>query len=156
MNDNGILNNGGSSTGSRDSFEDVYKRQALLAQELGMGAKRICILENGDALTYNNKRVTITKGFVPAEPVFVDGFGVGDVGSIVLRDRKILSEAGLIVVVTSIDGSTKRVVSGPDIVSRGFVYVKENEDLIEKARTIAESTLERCADAGTSLSLIHI
>lgn len=126
------------------------KHHALLAQELGMGAKRICILENGDALTYNNKRVTITKGFVPAEPVFVDGFGVGDVGSIVLRDRKILSEAGLIVVVASIDGSTKRVVSGPDIVSRGFVYVKENEDLIEKARTIAESTLERCADAGTS------
>lgn len=126
------------------------KHHALLAQELGMGAKRICILENGDALTYNNKRVTITKGFVPAEPVFVDGFGVGDVGSIVLRDRKILSEAGLIVVVAAIDGSTKRVVSGPDIVSRGFVYVKENEDLIEKARTIAEDTLERCADAGTS------
>lgn len=70
------------------------KHHALLAQELGLPSNHIFILENGDALTYNKKRFSITKGFAPAEAVFVDGLGVGDVGSIVLRDRKMLSEAG--------------------------------------------------------------
>mgnify|MGYP002529510989 CR=1 FL=1 len=79
------------------------KHHALLAQELGLPSNHIFILENGDALTYNKKRFSITKGFAPAEAVFVDGLGVGDVGSIVLRDRKMLSEAGLIVVVAALD-----------------------------------------------------
>ena len=123
------------------------KHHALLAQELGLPSNHIFILENGDALTYNKKRFSITKGFAPAEAVFVDGLGVGDVGSIVLRDRKMLSEAGLIVVVAALDSTTNRVVSGPDIITRGFVYVKENEDLIEKARVIAEKALERCINS---------
>ncbi|MCI8631153.1 MAG: RNase J family beta-CASP ribonuclease [Firmicutes bacterium] len=123
------------------------KHHALLAQELGLAGNHVFILENGDALTYNKKRVSISKGFAPAEAVFVDGLGVGDVGSIVLRDRKMLSESGLIIVVAAIDGVTNRVVSGPDIVTRGFVYVKENEDLIERARVVAERTLDRCAQS---------
>jgi len=123
------------------------KHHALLAQELGLAGNHVFILENGDALTYNKKRVSISKGFAPAEAVFVDGLGVGDVGSIVLRDRKMLSESGLIIVVAAIDGATNRVVSGPDIVTRGFVYVKENEDLIERARVVAERTLDRCAQS---------
>ena len=123
------------------------KHHALLAQELGLPSNHIFILENGDALTYNKKRFSITKGFAPAEAVFVDGLGVGDVGSIVLRVRKMLSEAGLIVVVAALDSTTNRVVSGPDIITRGFVYVKENEDLIEKARVIAEKALDRCINS---------
>ena len=124
------------------------KHHAMLAQELGMPADHIFILENGDILSYRNKKVTVTKNVVPSEAVFVDGFGVGDVGNIVLRDRKMLSESGIIVLVAAIDGATHRVVSGPDIVSRGFVYVRESEDLIEKARAVAEKALERCEEEG--------
>ena len=82
---------------------------------------------------------------VPAGDVLVDGLGVGDVGSIVLRDRKHLSEDGLIVAVCSIDAQSGKVVSGPDIVSRGFVYVRESEALMDEARDLVYNTLEECA-----------
>ena len=86
-------------------------------------------------------------GSVPAGKVYVDGSGVGDVGSIVLRDRKHLSDNGIIVVAVSIDRVSREVVSGPDIVSRGFVYVREAEQLIEEAREIARNVLEECCRA---------
>lgn len=115
-----------------------------IAQSLGLPEDKIFILNNGDVLSYKKNRVEISEGVVPAEAVLVDGFGVGDVGNIVLRDRKMLSESGLIIVVAAIDNATGMVVSGPDIISRGFVYVKENEDLIEHARKVAELALEQC------------
>lgn len=87
-------------------------------------------------------------GTVPSGRVLVDGYGVGDVGSIVLRDRKHLAEDGLIVVVATIDGSNGTLVSGPDIVSRGFVYVRESEPLMDEARKVAREVLEQCAQAG--------
>lgn len=83
-------------------------------------------------------------GDVPAGNVMVDGLGVGDVGSIVLRDRKHLAEDGLIVAVCTIDANSGHVVSGPDIVSRGFVYVRENEALMDEARRLVYNTLEAC------------
>ena len=83
---------------------------------------------------------------VPAGAVMVDGLGVGDVGSIVLRDRKHLAEDGLIIAVCTIEAGSGRVVSGPDIVSRGFVYVRESEALMDEARRLVNSTIEQCAD----------
>ena len=85
-----------------------------------------------------------TKGECEAEGIMVDGLGVGDVGNIVLRDRRLLSESGLIILVASIEKQTNTIVSGPDIISRGFVYVRENEDLIDAACDLAESILIDC------------
>jgi ribonuclease J len=79
---------------------------------------------------------------VPAGKVFVDGYGVGDVGSVVLRDRKHLAQDGIIVVTASVDYETGQLIAGPEVVSRGFVYVKENEELIAQARKVAERSLE--------------
>ena len=124
------------------------KAHADLALELGIPKDNIFLLENGDALEIAQKRPQIKREEAPAGEVLVDGLGVGDVGSIVLRDRKILSESGLIIVVASVDKATKRVVSGPDLISRGFVYVKENEDLLGRAQSVAVKSLERCENSG--------
>ena len=118
------------------------------ARELGIPKDNIFILENGDALEFDQKKANQVKEDAPAGEILVDGLGVGDVGSIVLRDRKILSESGLIIVVASVDKATKRVVSGPDLISRGFVYVKENEDLLGRAQSVAVKSLERCENSG--------
>lgn len=115
---------------------------AGIAQQIGLPAKNTFILANGDMLLLGKSGVRVERECVPAEPVLVDGLGIGDVGSIVLKDRKLLSESGLIIVVVGIDGDTHEIVAGPDIVSRGFVYVRENEDLISDARRNVEKTLD--------------
>ena len=112
------------------------------AEFMGIPAQNIFISEIGKVLEID-KRCAKFNGSVPAGNILVDGSGVGDIGSVVLRDRKILSEDGLVVVVATVDTSSGELVSGPDIVSRGFVYVKESEELVERARRVAESTLMR-------------
>lgn len=116
---------------------------AEIAIDLGMNRKNIFIMENGDCLELNKKSAKMTKDVTSAGAVMVDGLGVGDVGNIVLRDRRMLSESGLIIVVAAIDRVCGEVVSGPDIISRGFVYVRENEDLIYDATQIAKKSLEQ-------------
>ncbi len=121
---------------------------AEIAVNLGMNRKNIFIMENGDCLELNKRSAKMTKEAASAEAIMVDGLGVGDVGNIVLRDRRMLSESGLIIVVAAIDRISGEVVSGPDIISRGFVYVRENEDLIYDATQIARKSLEETTRKG--------
>ena len=118
-------------------------RHAELAQTLGLPKENIFIISSGDVLTLSEEQGRVT-GEVPAQGILVDGLGVGDVGNIVLRDRQLLSENGLIIVVISLEKYSNQLLSGPDIVSRGFVYVRESENLMEEAREVVERALEKC------------
>ena len=121
----------------------MLKVHSKLAQSMGMDAKNIIISDVGKVieLTPNSAKIN---GTVPSGKVFVDGYGVGDVGSVVLRDRKHLAEDGMIVVVVSMSSQDGSVVSGPDIITRGFVYVKESEGLMEELKGVAVHALENC------------
>ncbi|WDV44120.1 ribonuclease J [Clostridiaceae bacterium M8S5] len=119
------------------------KRHAELAKELGMDEENVFIAKNGAVMEFTNEKGRFNSS-VTAGKILVDGLGVGDVGNIVLRDRKHLSEDGLIVIVVTITKEDGKVVSGPDIISRGFVYVRESEDLMDEARSIVKAVLEEC------------
>ena len=121
------------------------KKHAILAQGAGIDEKNIVIADLGGVITISKDEIKVDNS-VQAGQIFVDGLGVGDVGSVVLRDRRHLSQDGLVVVVFSVDRATGEVLSGPDIVSRGFVYVKESEQLIAEARQKARSVLEKYKD----------
>ena len=121
------------------------KKHAFLARQMGIPEENIFIADIGQVLETNNVSMKIT-GTVPAGRVLVDGLGVGDVGSVVLKDRKHLAEDGLIIVAATVRKSDGAIISGIDIVSRGFVYVRESEKLMDEARSIARKTLEeQCA-----------
>lgn len=115
-----------------------------LAIDLGMLPENIFVMSNGDCLELTSKKAVMKEDFAHSDGILVDGLGVGDVGNIVLRDRKLLSVSGLIIVVAAIDRDAHMIVSGPDIISRGFVYVRENEDLICAARDRAAEIIEDC------------
>lgn len=121
------------------------RKHADLAMFLGMERKNIYIGDVGSHIEINENYMREIAP-VPAGKVFVDGLGVGDVGSIVLRDRKHLGQDGLIIIVASLDVYDGHVISGPDIVSRGFVYVRESEGLLEEVRKLSNNILEECAD----------
>ena len=118
------------------------KKHALLAQGAGIDENNIVIADLGGVITVNEDSIRVDQS-VTAGQIFVDGLGVGDVGSVVLRDRRHLSQDGLVVVVFTVDRASGELLSGPDIVSRGFVYVKESEQLIGEARQKARSVLEK-------------
>ncbi len=118
-------------------------KHASLAEQMGIDSKNVLICGNGNVIELTKKEAKVTDT-VPAGRVLVDGLGVGDVGSIVLRDRKHLSDDGIIIIAVSIDSLTREVVSGPDVVSRGFVYVKESETLINEINELVCDILERC------------
>ena len=120
------------------------KKHAQLAVEMGIPEDHIIIGEIGNVIETDGVDMRITSR-VPAGRILVDGLGVGDVGSIVLRDRKHLAQDGLIIVVIAIDKASNIVVSGPDIISRGFVYVRESEELIDEAKQILNDTLAQCS-----------
>jgi ribonuclease J len=121
------------------------KQHANLVRKLGMPNENIFMMENGSVLELGPDSAKIN-GSVSSGRVLVDGLGVGDVGSIVLRDRKLLSQDGLIVVVITTEKESGQIIAGPDIISRGFVYVRESEDLIENAREVIKKALAKCED----------
>ena len=117
--------------------------QREIAVAMGIPKENAFILNSGDVLSLNEERGAITD-HVQVGGLMVDGLGVGDVGNVVLRDRQMLSEAGLIMVVMAIEQETREVVSGPDIISRGFVYMRESEELIEELTDVVRSALDDC------------
>jgi ribonuclease J len=114
-------------------------RHAQLAQSVGVDQKNIFVIENGEVVEFNKNGGQATKKKVPAGYVLVDGLGIGDVGNIVLRDRHIMASDGIFIVILTVDAKTGKVLTSPDIISRGFVYMREAEDLIKKTR---EETLK--------------
>src|SRR5690554_5322325 len=122
-------------------------QHARLAQDLGVPAKNVFIPEIGDVMEFSPGSGAVA-GKVPSGQIFVDGLGVGDVGNIVLRDRKQLAQDGILIVVITMDKEKKQVLAGPDIISRGFVYVRESEDLIAEARQRVQSILVKCTKEG--------
>lgn len=123
------------------------KAQAKIARELGIDKENIFILHSGDVLEISEERAEVT-GKVPVGAILVDGLGVGDVGNVVLRDRQHLAEDGILIVVLALDSYNSQLVSGPDIVSRGFVYVRESDELLEEARLLVDSAVMGCLDKG--------
>lgn len=121
------------------------KAHAELAQLMGIPKENTLILSSGDVLEISPERASLV-GKVQAQGIMVDGLGVGDVGNIVLRDRQHLSENGLIIIVLTLEKYTNQLLAGPDIVSRGFVYVRESEYLMDEAKGIVYAALERCLD----------
>ena len=122
-------------------------KHAELAVSMGIPRKNIFIGDIGNVVELNKERIRQLPS-IPAGNVLVDGLGVGDVGSIVLRDRKHLGQDGLIVVVVTLDSHDRHIVAGPDVVSRGFVYVKESEPLMDEAKDVVTETLDDCRFQG--------
>ena len=126
--------------------------QAKIASDLGFSKDRIRLLSSGDVLELTPESAEVN-GKVPVGDILVDGSGIGDVGNVVLRDRQRLAADGIIIVCMAIT-SEGQLVSGPDVVSRGFVYIKESEDLIAEAAAVAQSTVENCLDDGADWNAI--
>ncbi|MBQ8041392.1 MAG: ribonuclease J [Lachnospiraceae bacterium] len=123
------------------------KAQAKIAADLGIPKENIFMLDSGEVLEMNDEYATIT-GKVPVGSILVDGLGVGDVGNVVLRDRQHLAQDGVVMVVLALDNDCQYIVSGPDIQSRGFVYMREADELMEEARSVAYEAVNNCLERG--------
>ncbi len=123
------------------------KAQAKIAAQLGIPKENIFMLQSGDVLEMDDQKAVISSK-VPVGAILVDGLGVGDVGNVVLRDRQHLAEDGIMIVVMALESHTDQLISGPDIVSRGFVYVRESDELLDEARLLVEEAVQDCIDKG--------
>ena len=123
------------------------KAQAKIAAQLGIPKENIFMLQSGDVLEMDDSKAVVN-GKVPVGAILVDGLGVGDVGNVVLRDRQHLAEDGIMIVVMALESHSDQLVSGPDIVSRGFVYVRESDELLDEARLLVDEAVQDCLDRG--------
>lgn len=129
-------------------YRMLYQHR-LLAEAVGVDSDKIFIINNGEVVDFTDS-IARQERHISNGNTLVDGLGIGDVGHIVLRDRKVLSEDGILIFVLSLSKSDGTVVSGPDIISRGFVYVKESEELMEQVHRIALTTITQLQEAKTN------
>jgi ribonuclease J len=120
----------------------MQKAHARLAGQVGIEEQNIFLIEKGDVIEFKGNNVH-TGAKVSSGNVLIDGLGIGDVGNIVLRDRRLLSQDGILIVVVTLDKQRKKIISGPEIITRGFVYVRESEELITKATEIVADIVDR-------------
>ncbi len=145
-----------------DYFIPVYanhfllKEAAKIAYSIGIPKEKIFVPDNGSVIQFDKKGGRVLKEKVPANPVFVDGLGVGDVGEIVLRDRKILAKDGMFVIIAIVDSQTGRVKGSPDIISRGFVYLRESKDLLAETRRKTISIINKFAGNKKSVNWDYV
>ena len=129
---------------------------AKLAQGMGMPEKNILVAENGQIITLSKTQAVIEKSVVPANYIMVDGLGVGDVGEVVLRDRQNLAKDGIFVIIAVVDRQTGTVKGSPDIISRGFIYLRESKDLLREVRKRTITTIDKSAGSGGPINWIYI
>ncbi len=127
-----------------------------IAREVGIPEKNIVIAENGQVITLTKNKITIEKETVPSNYIMVDGLGIGDVEEVVLRDRQMLVKDGMFVIITVVDKQTGRVRTSPDIISRGFVYLKESKDLLRDTRKKVINIVERATGSGRAVNWMYI
>jgi len=129
---------------------------AELAEEMGIKEENIIVADNGQILNLSKDRFFKEDKFAPSEPVMIDGSGVGDVGKIVLKDRMTLSEDGMFVVIIAVNKKTGKVINSPDIISRGFVYLRESKDLLRETRKKSVQIINEAVGSGKSVNWGHI
>ncbi len=127
-----------------------------IAQETGLSEKNIIIAENGQVINLSPNRIFIERNIVPSNYIMVDGLGIGDVGEVVLRDRQMLAKDGMFVIVAVVDKQTGKVRGSPDIISRGFVYLRESKDLLKETRKRVIEIVNRAAGSGGAVNWIYI
>jgi ribonuclease J len=119
-----------------------------LAEQVGVKPNNIFIVEKGDVVEFTGRKARMSRK-VPAGNVLIDGIGVGDVGNIVLRDRRLLSQDGVVLCVVTLNRKQKKLISGPELISRGFVYMRESEEMISEANRIVTKQIEKSLQAGS-------
>jgi ribonuclease J len=129
---------------------------AKIAKSLGMKEERIIVAENGDIVNLLKKKVFVERKKVPSSYVMVDGLGIGDVGEVVLRDRKMLAKDGIFVVIAVVDRQTGKVARSPDIISRGFVYLRESKELLRDVRKRVIRIVETATGSGRAVNWAYV